>query len=193
MVPIKRFSAAWMAIAAIGIVLTGCTDAGDASQQLAPTATLIAATATPVPPTLAATDTLAVTEAPEVTIEIVPTLTETPEPASGDFSHDPVATELVAIAQRLVAEQTGLPTRRIRVVSVQDLTWRDSSLGCPAPDQAVAQVETPGYRIIVAAGDAEYLFHTDVDRVIPCDPANEVLPADALISSDATPEITTAP
>ncbi|MFN8527252.1 MAG: hypothetical protein U0670_01415 [Anaerolineae bacterium] len=191
--PIKRFSAVWMAVAALGALLAGCTTAGDASQPVVPTATLIAATVTSLPPTQAATDTLVVTEAPEVTIEIVPTLTETPEPASGDFSHDPVATELVMIAQRLVADQTGLPTRRIRVVSVQDLTWRDSSLGCPAPDQAVAQVETPGYRIVVAAGDAEYLFHTDVDRVIPCDPANEVLPADALISSDATAEMTTAP
>jgi len=82
----------------------------------------------------------------------------------------------VFIAQRLVAEQTGLPTRRVQTISVEAYTWRDSSLGCPLPNQLVTEVETPGYRILLQAGDSEYLFHTDIDRVLACDPTNEILP-----------------
>jgi hypothetical protein len=33
-----------------------------------------------------------------------------------------------------------------------------------------------GYRIVLSAGDNEYLFHTDFDRALPCDAKNEQLP-----------------
>jgi hypothetical protein len=42
-----------------------------------------------------------------------------------------------------------------------------------APDTAIA---VDGYRIALSAGDNEYIFHTDFDRALPCDAANEQLP-----------------
>lgn len=57
----------------------------------------------------------------------------------------------------------------IAVVTVDEVTWRDSSLGCPEPDRAYLQVLTPGLRIILAAGDSTYEYHSGRGgRVILC-------------------------
>ncbi len=89
---------------------------------------------------------------------------------------DPVAAELVRLAQQRVARQLDLPLRRIRIVDVRAMRWTDNSLGCPQPDQTYAQVEVDGYRIVVSAGEQEYIFHADFDRLLPCDAENEQLP-----------------
>lgn len=173
----------------IALLLVSCT-AEQAAQTPEPTVTLILATATQTPTPIPPTETPEATEVPGITIEIAPTAAATPVPSDAPLEEvDPVAAELVFIAQGLVADQTGLPTRRIRVVSVEAFLWRDTSLGCPVPGQASTPNETLGYRIVIQAGDTEYLFHTDVDRVIPCDPENEVLPD---VLPEVTPEITDA-
>lgn len=57
----------------------------------------------------------------------------------------------------------------IAVVTVDEVTWRDSSLGCPEPDRAYLQVLTPGLRIILAANEATYEYHSGRGgRVILC-------------------------
>ena len=47
-------------------------------------------------------------------------------------------------------------------VSQDDVTWNDSCLGCPRTGQTCTQIATPGYRIILRAGDATYEYHTDL-------------------------------
>jgi len=86
---------------------------------------------------------------------------------------DPIAAELTFIAQRRLAESLDLPTRRIRLVDIVPVTWRDSSLGCPLPGQTYTPVEVDGYRIVLAVGDDEYIYHTDPERIFLCDPENE--------------------
>jgi hypothetical protein len=49
-----------------------------------------------------------------------------------------------------------------------------------------APVLVDGYRIVLTTGEQFHLFHTDFDRIIPCDPDNEQLPNTA----EATPEVT---
>lgn len=109
---------------------------------------------------------------------------------------DPVAAELAALAQRQVAAELDLSVRRVQIVDVRLFAWEDTSLGCPLPDQTYEAVESRGYRIVVNAGGEDYLFHTDFDRLIACDPANERLPDDgaaeatAEAASEATAEVT---
>jgi hypothetical protein len=100
------------------------------------------------------------------------------EIANGELllAADPIAAEMVALAQRQVAQQTDLPVRRIRWVSVAPYTWTDTSLGCPLADATYTPAELPGYRIVVAAGETEYAFHTDSQGVYPCPLGREVLP-----------------
>lgn len=89
---------------------------------------------------------------------------------------DPVAAELVALAQRRLAADLDLSVRRMRLVDVVPVTWPDTSLGCPAADQTYTERAIPGYRIVLAAGSTEYVFHTDFERAVPCPAGSEVLP-----------------
>ena len=169
----------------------------------APTLALIPATATdtatPVPPTATSANLPAPADVAQ------PTDTATPTGSSADLTgdalvaQDPVAGELVGIAQRLVADQLNLPTRRIRMVDVRSVVWTDSALNCPAANSQVVQQATDGYRIVVQAADKDYLFHTDFDRVVPCEFTNEHLPDGVVvptlepIAEAATSEATVEP
>ena len=83
---------------------------------------------------------------------------------------------MTGLAQRRLGEELDLPTRRLRVIAVRPLQWPDSSLGCPLPDQTYTPIQMDGYRIVLGVGNSEYIFHSDFDRVIPCEPDNEQLP-----------------
>jgi hypothetical protein len=91
---------------------------------------------------------------------------------------DPVAAELAALAQRRLSEELEVSVRRVRILEVTPYTWTDSSLGCPLEGGEYSPVQIDGYRIVLAVGDSEYIFHTDFDRLIPCDAENEVLPVE---------------
>ena len=131
----------------VGIVLAaaGCADQPEQIETLEPTALLIPATPTVTPSPIPPTPTSDVTEAPGLVIPIAPTAADTAIPSDAPLIDvDPIAGELVFIAQGLVADETGLPTRRIRLVSIEPYLWRDSSLGCPIPGQINSQLEIPG-------------------------------------------------
>jgi hypothetical protein len=89
---------------------------------------------------------------------------------------DPVAAELVILAQRRLGQELDLPSSRIRLVDISPVTWTDSSLGCPADGQTYRAVEIDGYRIVMAVANREYIFHTDSERLTPCTADAEVLP-----------------
>jgi hypothetical protein len=89
---------------------------------------------------------------------------------------DPAAAELVALAQQRLADELDLSTHTIEVVEVSSYAWPDSSLGCPQPGEDYRALVIAGYRIVLAAGDTQYIFHTNANQLIPCTAAREVLP-----------------
>lgn len=82
---------------------------------------------------------------------------------------DAVAADLVSLAQRRLAADLDLPQTRIDLVELEPVTWDDNSLGCPAEGVTYAPGPIVGYRIVLAAGDATYAFHTDFTQVMRCD------------------------
>jgi len=141
------------------------------------------------------TQKLVVPTVTDTSVPQTPTITLTPLPRASDLStptpaideqstttsadatlEDPVAAELVGLAQRRVADITSLPVRRVEIIEVKAYKWTDVSLGCPSPNELYAQQEVDGYRIVLSANDQQFIFHTDFDRVVACDPANEKLP-----------------
>lgn len=60
-----------------------------------------------------------------------------------------------------LADELGVPADEIEVLSVEKYEWPDTSLGCPEPGKAYAQVITPGYRIMLQAQGETYEVHTD--------------------------------
>jgi len=59
------------------------------------------------------------------------------------------------------AKAAGADPADVRVVSVDAVTWPDSSLGCGRADESALQVLTPGYVVVVEVRGAQFTFHTD--------------------------------
>ena len=65
----------------------------------------------------------------------------------------------IVAAAKQDAVARGLPAQAITVQSAQRVTWRDGSLGCPAPEMQYTQALVPGWRVILRVGDATYDYH----------------------------------
>jgi len=112
--------------------------------------------------------------------ESAPLATATPGPQVTPVTPLETPTEakpLVRLAREDLARRLGIPADEIAVVSVEEVMWRDSSLGCPQPGQVYLQVITPGYRIVLRAQGQEYEAHTDRGRrVVFCTKGREPEP-----------------
>jgi hypothetical protein len=62
-----------------------------------------------------------------------------------------------------LAARFGAPIDDIEVVSSTAMDWPDSCLGVGAAGEVCAQVITPGFEIILAFGDGQFVYHTDQD------------------------------
>ncbi len=76
---------------------------------------------------------------------------------------------LQQLARRDLAARLQVPEASVRVQSIRPQTWPDTSLGCPKPDTMYAQVTTPGFVIDLESGGKTYKYHSDLQRVVPCD------------------------
>jgi hypothetical protein len=86
-----------------------------------------------------------------------------------------------ADAQRAVDAASADAARRLamkpRVVSVERVTWRDGSLGCPQPGMAYTQALIPGWRIELAVGSTSVIYHaSEQGRVVHCPPGRAKAP-----------------
>lgn len=70
----------------------------------------------------------------------------------------------VALAVSDLATRLGQTDDEIELVSQEEVTWPDSSLGCPKPGMMYAQVLTPGLRIVLSAGGKQYEYHSGGQR-----------------------------
>jgi len=73
---------------------------------------------------------------------------------------DPIAQPAVTdLAGRL-----GIEESEIAVVSIEEVTWPDGSLGCPEPGTMYTQALEDGTLIILEVDGATYEYHAGVDR-----------------------------
>ncbi len=100
---------------------------------------------------------LAATEEPSVPVE-----QQEPTP-----THIPVD---LSPAQRAaltaLADQLGLTADKIKLVSMDAVTWPDGCLGIVRMGVFCTQVEVPGFKIILEADGKKYEFHTNQDGSI---------------------------
>jgi hypothetical protein len=81
------------------------------------------------------------------------------EPSVSTAPSGPVEQAKTDLAGRL-----GVPVEQVSVVSTEEVTWPDSSLGCPQPGMNYAQVLTEGTRTILSAGGRQYSYHSGPRR-----------------------------
>lgn len=84
------------------------------------------------------------------------------------------AQEIVAQARKDLAERLNVAEEDVSVVSLEAVQWQDASLGCPKPGTAYATVITPGYVLVLKAGDREYTYHTGRNNLVLCGQENQV-------------------
>ena len=78
-------------------------------------------------------------------------------PGSGSDAAD----EEAAIAD--LAQRQGADPADIEVVSVENVTWPDSSVGCPEEGMQYAQMLTDGVRIVLELDGQQYEYHASAD------------------------------
>lgn len=74
----------------------------------------------------------------------------------------PAAQSLVDRALRNLQQRMALgSTDEIRIVSVEEVEWGDTSLDCPDPEMNYRRETTPGFLILLEAADRIYEYHAD--------------------------------
>ena len=68
--------------------------------------------------------------------------------------------QLVAYAKEDLAKRLGIPVEEIELVSMEEVTWRDGSLGCPKPGMAYTQALVNGTLIVLSVDLRQYRYHS---------------------------------
>ncbi len=68
----------------------------------------------------------------------------------------------VEACKNVVARDAGIDASQVTLFSLEQITWPNSCLGLAAPGEICLAVETPGFRVILTAGQDHYTFHTDL-------------------------------
>jgi hypothetical protein len=76
---------------------------------------------------------------------------------------EPIA-EVVDAAVDDLAARMRADRSAIQVLSFEEVTWRDGSLGCPEPGEFYTQALVDGYRVVLSYDSRVYLYHAGSDR-----------------------------
>lgn len=84
-----------------------------------------------------------------------------PTPGKGDVTSTAGAdTPLVKRSIEDLAEREKVDASQIEVVSVEEVTWRDGSLGCAKDDMMYTQALVDGQRITLRIDGTDYAYHS---------------------------------
>jgi len=76
---------------------------------------------------------------------------------------------VVQAAKKDLAHRLNVRQESIELAGpIEEVTWPNSSLGCPEPGMNYAQVLTPGYRIKLQSGGKVFEYHTGKGVVKLC-------------------------
>lgn len=76
--------------------------------------------------------------------------------------------DIARLAAETLAAELNINVNEIEVDTVRAVEWRDTSIGCPQPDQAYGQVITPGHKITLRVGGQFHFVHEANGRAFVC-------------------------
>ena len=79
----------------------------------------------------------------------------TPDPGTPSAGQGPIEQAKSDLAQRL-----GIAPDRVTLVSAEEVTWPDGSLGCPQKGMRYTQALVNGSRIVLSADGKQYHYHS---------------------------------
>ncbi|MET7280382.1 hypothetical protein ABZS29_19245 [Kribbella sp. NPDC005582] len=83
----------------------------------------------------------------------------TPTPGGAAPTGTPGGTAVEQATADLVAK-LGVQATAVKVVSAEEITWSDGSLGCPEPGMRYTQALVNGMRIVLEADGKRYEYHS---------------------------------
>jgi len=86
----------------------------------------------------------------------------TPQEDTAPMLPTPITTKLqnlIQIARDDLAIRLSILSTKINLMEAREVTWSDSSLGCPTEGMMYAQVLTPGYLIVLEYAGNNYEYH----------------------------------
>lgn len=161
-------------IVLLALVLAGCGQ-GDETSPMEPQ----------IPPSLEKPDLPPENPSPNSTevVDVPPLASPTPESSEqGDAPPmlSPTLQKLITTATEDLAKRFSITSDQIQLQEALEMTWPDSSLGCPNPSSMYMQVLTPGYLIRLQAPGGIFEYHTDKrGAVVYCENPSP-LPLDSL-------------
>jgi len=66
---------------------------------------------------------------------------------------------LIEKAKEDLSIRLSIPISQNQLADARDVVWSNSSLGCPQPGMAYAEVLTPGYLIFLNVNNKDYEYH----------------------------------
>jgi hypothetical protein len=69
-------------------------------------------------------------------------------------------------AKEDLAQRRLISTSEIQLIESEEVLWSDTSLGCPHPGTAYAQIVTPGYLIKLEANGIEFEYHANIHNYV---------------------------
>ncbi|WP_202875432.1 hypothetical protein, partial [Kribbella albertanoniae] len=85
--------------------------------------------------------------------------TPTPTPGGAAPTGTPGGTTVEQATAHL-AGKLGVQATAVKVVSAEEVTWSDGSMGCPEPGMMYTQALIDGMRIILEADGKRYEYHS---------------------------------
>lgn len=98
-------------------------------------------------------------------------------PSDSPDTGDQVDNPLVLQAKEDLAKRLGVQISEIDLLEYKQVIWPDSSLGCPQPGIAYAQVPQDGVLLRLGVGREMYFYHSGGDQVpFLCTKTSQVVP-----------------
>ena len=88
-------------------------------------------------------------------------------PASEETVVGEVPQEILNAILADAADRSGAALAAIEVVTAEQVTWPDGSLGCPEPGQSYTQALVDGYQVVVDAGRRGARLPRRLGRLVP--------------------------
>ena len=76
--------------------------------------------------------------------------------------------QAVILAKQAASQQLNLPVEQFTMLQAHAVDWPDSSLGCSQPGKMYLQVITPGFKVVLKAGEETYSVHVGGARAVLC-------------------------
>ncbi len=148
-----------LATAALLVALAGCVSDPATTQETAVTETPDTATPDTATPDTATPDTATPDTATPDTATPDTATPDTVAPETTTPETTTTGTSMGALAVADLAGRLSIDENAVEIVGIDEVDWRDGSVGCPKKDFQYTQVITPGVRIRLAVDGRPYEYH----------------------------------